>query len=449
MASPPAPGTPILRDQQAGPPDAAGGALAARLLRVIFGCYFAVATVVTAGQMITEYRSAHRRLEADIQAMERTFGPGLADALWGFNERVLRGILNGIAEMPVVVGVEVRDERGRLVERAVASHGGRRVSGLFDRPFARDFDLVYRDEVGRPHPVGRWTVRSNDGIAFDQVTDTLVVILINSVLKTLALWVIFWAVVRRMVGRPLAEISRFVRRLDADSLGARPLRLTGRGGHELHLLAEVFNGMAAKLRRAFDDNAALMRDLREANATLQARVEERTRDLARLARTDQLTGLDNRRALDERLAQAAPRAAGGPAFSLVLCDIDHFKGINDRYGHAVGDAVLVAFAGTLRGGIRPGDALGRWGGEEFMILCPGAGLDAARAFAEGMRRRVEAAEMPGIGVRTCSFGVAELHAGESVDGVLARADAALYAAKRNGRNRVEAAGLPLGRRSAA
>lgn len=433
-----------------------GNSLAGRLLRVIFSCYLGVAILVTGGQIVSEYRSAHHRLETDIQAMERTFGQGLADALWNFNSGVLHGILRGMAEMPVVVGVEVRDEQGRVVESAAASQGAQpRWFSLFDKPFERHFDLVYMDEARRPHPVGRWTVRSNDGIALDQVKDTLVVILINSVLKTLALLAIFSVVVHRLVGRPLAEISAFVKRLDADNLGTRPLQLEARGSHELHLLVQVFNGMAAKLRRVFDDNAALMRDLKEANATLQARVEERTRDLAHLARTDQLTGLSNRRELDEGLARAVLRASegtarpgsgtaaeGGAALSLVLADIDHFKSINDRYGHAAGDAVLVAFADVLRAGLRGGDALGRWGGEEFMILCPGTALEGARALAERLRRHVAEAEMPAVGRQTCSFGVAELCPGETVDGLLLRADAALYAAKHRGRNRVEAAKPP-------
>lgn len=423
--------------------------LASHLLRVIFGCYFGVAAVVTAGQMVTEYRSEHQRLEADIQAMQRTFGRGLADALWSFNAGVLHGILTGIAEMPVVVGVEVRDEHGHVVDRVGAQASGTRGLASFDEPFDRSFDLAYADENHVSHPVGRWTVHSNDGIALDQVRNTLVVILINSALKTLTLWGIFSVVIRRIVGRPLTEIGDFVMRLDADSLGARPLILPSREGHELHLLARAFNTLSAKLRHAFDANAALMQDLQHANATLQARVDERTRDLARLARTDQLTGLGNRRDLDEALDREAARAAPDRRFSVILGDIDHFKSVNDRHGHGVGDAVLTAFAGALRAGLRAGDTLGRWGGEEFMVLCPATDLPAAWRLAESLRRRMEQAELPAVGTRTCSFGVAELLPGESVDRLLVRADEALYAAKRNGRNRVEAAATGRDRLSVA
>ncbi len=426
-------------DPAAGRP--ATGSLAGRLLRVIFVCYFVVAVGVTAIQVFAEYRLAHRRLEDDIQAMQRTFAPGLADALWSFNGEVLRGILKGIAEMPVVVGVEVRDEHGRLVESlgaTGATAAPRRA--ILDQPFSRSFGLAYLDESGRSHPVGLWTIRSNDGIAFDQVAGTLTVVLINSAVKTLTLWLIFFVVIRRMVGRPLAQVDAFLARLDADNMGTRPLVLRTRGSHELHRLASTLNGLAAKLRRAFDDNAALMRDLQDANATLQDRVAERTRELELLARTDLLTGLYNRRKLDEAIEREAARAREGGRFCVILGDVDHFKAVNDRHGHKVGDVVLVAFAVALRDGLRADDTLGRWGGEEFMALCPDTDLATAVSVAERLRCRMEETALPVAGVRTCSFGVAELQPGESVDGLVMRVDAALYLAKRNGRNRVEASG---------
>ena len=413
----------------------AGPSLAGRLLRVIFGCYFAVAILVTAGQILTEYRNAHFRLEHEIEAMQRTFGRGLADAVWSFNTGVLHGILNGISEMPVVVGVEVQDEHGRVLDRVDSVSGGQRHPAVLDQPFERAFPLVYVDENQQKHALGRWVVRSNDGIALDQVKDTLIVILINSILKTTALWAIFWLVIQRMVARPLSQITSFLLQLDASMLGAKPLRLGPRENDDLHVLVETFNGLAAKLRRAFDDNDRLMRDLQEANATLQARVEERTRDLEQLARTDQLTGLGNRRHLDEVLGELT-RSRSGSRFSVIVGDIDHFKSVNDQHGHAVGDAVIICFADVLREMVRPCDTPGRWGGEEFMIICPGTGLRAAGDVAEAMRVRLARQAHPDVGIRTCSFGVAEHGEGEDLEALLARADAALYAAKRNGRDQV-------------
>ena len=125
--------------------------------------------------------------------------------------------------------------------------------------------------------------------------------------------------------------------------------------------------------------------------------------------------------------------------SLVLMDLDHFKSVNDRHGHVVGDQVLAAFARRIHDVIRNEDVFARYGGEEFAILCRQIELDKAIAFAERLRRTVEAMEVPGSGLRiTMSAGVAampQVEAAESL-ALIAAADQALYAAKNSGRNRV-------------
>ena len=422
-------------------PPAATPVLATRLIRAIFGCYFVVAAALTAVQLAVEYGDAHDHLQRDVAALERTFGPGLEDAVWRFNGEVLRGILAGMREIPAVVGVEVRDEKGRRVEAvgavAEADSGAAsptRVGGLGTR-FSRRFDLVHVDETGRRYPVGSWTVFSDTGIAIEQVRRTLVVILINSAIKTVMLWFIFVAVIRWMVGRPLAQVAAHLARMDRETL-AEPLVLRGGGRHELHALVAALNATTDRLRRAFEERNALTHDLTEMNATLQARVAARTRELEALAATDQLTGLPNRRRLDAALDEALAAEAGS-GLAVIVCDVDQFKAVNDQHGHTVGDAVLGGIAGILAQAQGPGDTVGRWGGEEFMLVCPGADLAAARARAEALRVRIEASALPFVGPRTCSFGVAARRAGEAVDGLVARADAALYRAKRNGRNRVE------------
>jgi diguanylate cyclase (GGDEF)-like protein len=156
---------------------------------------------------------------------------------------------------------------------------------------------------------------------------------------------------------------------------------------------------------------------------------------------DQLTGLLNRRALEPRFAEIAQQAAlSHQPVSVVLGDIDHFKRVNDEHGHAVGDDVLREVAAALRGSLRSFELLYRYGGEEFLLLLPGADEDAAARIAATLRAAVAALYPAGLEV-TCSFGVAT--ATTDFDGLLPSADAALYAAKRNGRNRVERAGFTL------
>jgi len=162
--------------------------------------------------------------------------------------------------------------------------------------------------------------------------------------------------------------------------------------------------------------------------------------LAGLARSDALTGLANRRAFDEALDREVARAErSGAPLALLALDLDRFKAVNDRYGHAAGDAALVAAAARARAALREGDLLARVGGEELAALLPGAGLEAALEVGERVRAAVASApiEGPGASFRvTVSVGVAVLAAGESGVALRARADDRLYAAKRGGRDRV-------------
>ena len=155
---------------------------------------------------------------------------------------------------------------------------------------------------------------------------------------------------------------------------------------------------------------------------------------AELARIDDLTGLLNRRGAVAVLAEVVQAGTGG----VVLCDIDHFKAVNDEHGHDVGDHVLVAAADALRATVRDRDVVARWGGEEFLVVAPDALDDAMLVrIAERMRRAVATAAGP-VPV-TISAGVATVISGQDADDLLRRADSALYRAKDDGRDRVVSA----------
>jgi two-component system, cell cycle response regulator len=166
---------------------------------------------------------------------------------------------------------------------------------------------------------------------------------------------------------------------------------------------------------------------------------EQTRQLAQV---DALTGLANRRTTAERLQQEllrAERTSG--AVSVALCDVDHFKGVNDVYGHNVGDEVLRRVADTLGGYVRQVDVAGRWGGEEFLVVLPDASEAGGRVVAERLRAAIASMDScpEGPPEVTMSIGVATYRAGDSPDALVDRADTALYRAKERGRNRVEVA----------
>jgi diguanylate cyclase (GGDEF)-like protein len=173
-------------------------------------------------------------------------------------------------------------------------------------------------------------------------------------------------------------------------------------------------------------------ELREANDGLLLRVE----DIRRLAGTDALTGVLNRRALETSWAELR---SGAPELALLIVDIDHFTAVNDSHSHVVGDRALQRVAAVLGAGLRGLDRVGRWGGEEFVMLLPHTGLAAACEASERLRREVQSQNWqtlaPGLAV-TISAGVVATRPDESFEQAVARADALLYRAKREGRNRV-------------
>ena len=169
-----------------------------------------------------------------------------------------------------------------------------------------------------------------------------------------------------------------------------------------------------------------------------AELDEKNKQLEMLSVTDKLTNLCNRLKLDLTLeAEYGRYIRSSKVFSVILMDVDHFKAVNDTYGHQVGDMVLEAIAEILRSGVRDQDIIGRWGGEEFLVVCPDTDLTDALVVAERLRSGIETYHFSVVNHKTSSFGVATIRSGEMISSLVARADAALYRAKQNGRNRVE------------
>jgi diguanylate cyclase len=162
--------------------------------------------------------------------------------------------------------------------------------------------------------------------------------------------------------------------------------------------------------------------------------------------TDALTGISNRKAFDSALVQSIETAREETApFSLLMLDIDHFKQFNDTYGHLIGDKVLRFIASILTRCIKGSDLAARYGGEEFAVILPNTPLQGAASVSEQIRKSISAGELKDkesgkrYGRITASIGIAEFHPEEAVNGLIERADQALYSAKKKGRNRVEQA----------
>ncbi len=209
------------------------------------------------------------------------------------------------------------------------------------------------------------------------------------------------------------------------------------GGGELGYLTEVFNNMVTHLR-----------DGRQALAEINATLQKKNDDLGRLSVTDALTGLYNRRYLMETLANEARRSRRlKHTFTVLMSDVDNFKQFNDTHGHLKGDEALRRVAKVLQDCSRDVDCVARFGGEEFMIILPETPTKGAVEVAERIRARLAEEQVAG-GRLTLSIGVAEFPAsGEGDEALIAAADAALYQAKREGRDRVVADGRPKRRSS--
>ena len=205
--------------------------------------------------------------------------------------------------------------------------------------------------------------------------------------------------------------------------------------HELRSL--VLRSMqVANVVTAFMLVALIVHLLAEATRRAQDRVEH-------LARTDFLTGMQNRRSMYERLlASRADHERTGAPFTVIIGDLDNFKRTNDRYGHDVGDKVLGAVSEVLTESVRPNDSVARWGGEEFLILLPNTSGDRALAVAdrvlESVRQISIETEKKTIGT-TISLGIAEYESGEDIATFIARADEQLYQAKARGKDRKQVA----------
>ena len=183
----------------------------------------------------------------------------------------------------------------------------------------------------------------------------------------------------------------------------------------------------------------------QAKRDLEVLVTKRTEELNRLNKelkhlslTDKLTNLHNRAYIDQALEKELQRAKRfNHTFGIIILDIDYFKKVNDTYGHLYGDKVLIQIANILKYYSRESDFVGRWGGEEFMIICPETDINALTKVAENLRLKIETFEFEFSKKQSASFGLTINKQDDTVDTIVKRADEALYNAKANGRNRVE------------
>jgi diguanylate cyclase (GGDEF)-like protein len=275
-----------------------------------------------------------------------------------------------------------------------------------------------------------WHIVARDPveIAFADAKRAVRMALVIGLLAAALAAALAWFAARRL-SEDLYALADAASRVESGKPGATiPLVTHNR---EVHQLSSALSSMTERLiaaKGAMEDQVRLR--------TLELQAANRALDLQ--ARTDALTGLLNRRGFDSRMefALALARRSGRP-LSVVSLDVDHFKGVNDRFGHEAGDEVLRRLAQTLQQRLRASDVIARLGGEEFAVVLPDTAAEDALAIAQSIVDGMAAQEDPLVGRITVSAGIASLRdAPDSALELLRRSDAALYAAKGQGRNRV-------------
>lgn len=245
---------------------------------------------------------------------------------------------------------------------------------------------------------------------------------------------LFFLWLHRKASRLGARLASPVRQLtDAtDKLGStmKPVTISASGIQETDALLERFNRMAGELQQKTEQ-------LVDAESKHRAQ-KTAVILLEQLATTDSLTGLNNRRKMEEALLSEIARAGRShKTFSVIILDVDGFKDINDTYGHQAGDQVLIDIGQILTYSVRQADVVGRWGGEEFILMCPVTELDGAANAAENLRVKIREVTFETVGRLTASFGVTSYQTGDSINNLIERADRAMYQAKREGRDQVK------------
>lgn len=166
-------------------------------------------------------------------------------------------------------------------------------------------------------------------------------------------------------------------------------------------------------------------------------IEDKNIELKKLSITDKLTNLYNRRKIEELLEIEINRSERfNHPFGLAIVDIDNFKDVNDTYGHQIGDKILIEISSILKNNLRKTDFVGRFGGEEFVIICPESDLESVSSLMETFRKKIANYDFTKIKNKTASFGVTISKKGDDIESILQRADIALYQAKNDGRNKV-------------
>lgn len=422
--------------------------IAIKLLNIIFGVYFCFTVVITIIQIHIELEDSKQVIITELGSVERSNYLSLEQALWVLDNKQVASIADGLIQLQFVTGLSIKDDKNNVIfSRGIVSN-----KHLFSHQFKISHSHIVDNSKLKAIHLADVELFSDNSIVFERIKTRVISIIVSAIVKTVLLWMIIFGVLKKYLFRPLSKFVDGIEKVELASLRNKAISIGIKENNELKVIEKSFNSMLLHLEsqrmQLISHDEKLLEASCRYSEELERKVEDRTKELLisneklkSLSNTDPLTALNNRRyffELGNKLLAMARRQK--KPLVVFMCDIDFFKKINDKYGHAVGDDILVSFAETVSPLLREGDVFARIGGEEFALISFDSGLDDSVALAERIRQAVANIKhhLTDETIQfTISFGMASYQTeNESLDDILHKADIKLYQAKESGRNKV-------------
>jgi len=256
-----------------------------RLLKLVFGSYLIITVILTTLQMYTEYKLTENSIRQEIEKLPITYGPSLANALWTFNEESLHTLLIGMHEIPAVQGIKISYENEiRAIGRIIENDGSQSIYNAENKVMQADntsllnsliplsFPIFFTEENNKTFKIGAGTIYSSSKAVFERVKNGFILILINSFIKTLLLWLIFFYFIKKILAAPLQQLTDATQKIDISNLSSSKISINNKKHDELYLLEKSFNSMInslAKSKKSLDEHQINLEDV----------VKERTKEL--------------------------------------------------------------------------------------------------------------------------------------------------------------------------
>lgn len=425
---------------------ALGSRLARRQVRLVLVAALVLGVLLSSLQILWEYQSRASVMEKDLKLLIQSTQNAAAAAAYQLDDGLAVVVCSGLVAHPYLDKCRLVVGNGVVLGEASNETPPLYLSWtgfLFGGVHTESLSLNYRSDL----VVGQLMVHINPAVATNEFLVSALIVIAIGVVRALLLSVVLFMVFYVLVTRPVVRLARFLTEVDPNQYQPELEDWTpSRADDELRELEVSALDMIDHSRQRIDELNRTKVALQDMNRSLETRVDQRTRaleramrQLERQAQTDPLTGLQNRRQFHQAAASFTCRwERFGEPFAVMLLDLDHFKSINDRHGHDLGDQVLQAVAATFKLVCREGDLAARFGGEEFVVVARIAEQYEAGLVAERLRAAIEGVTVDGLDMKlSVSIGVAvPRRRDESLNDMIKRADTAMYKAKAAGRNRV-------------